>query len=223
VAITVPKIAQAGLALIRTLPDEKIDRIYTALQQTKRAPAPSELATIATERAGLDGEQSKAVGNTIASLYGLQAASDTELPALIDDVLSAMASSGSAALVIESGEISGFREKLRKLLSVPGLLTAYKARLLLSAHGNYMSSVKIITDMRPVFGSDPDVQPLGAILVNMMNVHYFEGGGAHREFTVALDQDDLKALKRAVDRAMRKIESLSKVLEKGGITRFEVD
>jgi hypothetical protein len=67
---------------------------------------------------------------------------------------------------------------------------------------------------RPVFGSDPAVRPVGAVLTHTLKIRYHEGDlRDHREFYVVLDSNDLDELRDIIQRAQTKDKSLRELLK----------
>jgi hypothetical protein len=84
-----------------------------------------------------------------------------------------------------------------------------KARDLTYAHQNIFKSTRIITDLRPVFNTAGDsIGPM--VLTHVLSIEYFDGVRNQRiEF--ALDENDVKELRNAAERAQVKTETTRKL------------
>ena len=101
-------------------------------------------------------------------------------------------------------EGADFKERIVTLLSLDALhLIEAKAKELLQEAQRLLLDARILTDIRPVFGEDIGENPTAFILTHTLKLHYHEGG-EHREFFVALDEQDIASLKRMSERAQRK-------------------
>jgi len=78
---------------------------------------------------------------------------------------------------------------------------------------------RIMTDIRPVF--DPSgAEAIGAMVVHSLSVAYAQGG-EHKEIVFAMDDSDMSALRKLLDRAETKSKTAEKLIEKTGIQYFE--
>ena len=68
---------------------------------------------------------------------------------------------------------------------------------------------RILTDMRPVFGSEIESGPAGMVIVHLMKIAFHDATSKdHKEFYVSLDSDDLQTLKKIAERAEVKASTL---------------
>lgn len=108
------------------------------------------------------------------------------------------------------------KDRLRRILSVDSLASSSKALTLLTDQERTLHGVKILTDVRHAFQADPQKEPYGAVIVNVLKLTYHEND-QHKDFYVALDGDDLASLRTALDRAEAKIKTLRREFETAGI------
>ncbi len=63
--------------------------------------------------------------------------------------------------------------------------------------------------------------PKGAMIIHNLHIHYqADEEGDHKDMFIALDSEDLKNLKEAIERADKKQISLQAVLKKADITNL---
>ncbi len=79
---------------------------------------------------------------------------------------------------------------------------------------------RILSDIRSVFTASAD-SIAGGFIVHNLTIHYFHNGD-HKEFFVALDNDDLNVLKEAIQRAEQKTGHLKAMLKKASIPYLDV-
>jgi hypothetical protein len=126
----------------------------------------------------------------------------------------------SSELKLNSKEFSKFQSVLEKLMSIDTLNVVAKA-LRLQRDGEHLyCTAKILSDIRPVFGSDPNARPLGAVLTHTLKVGYHKGSD-HREFHIILDANDLEALEEVINRARAKDKTLREFLNAANLPSLD--
>lgn len=110
------------------------------------------------------------------------------------------------------------------LVSHSSLGVGAKATRLMLEHERVFVLSEIFSDIRSVFAQD-DVEelPVTAIITHSLKIHSHINGGRPDDIFFALDIDDLLQLKEAVDRAIRKHDTLSKMIEKLNIMQFALE
>jgi hypothetical protein len=214
VELRIPKEYQRGFAEIRWLGEGQVQGLISALEDepatVNRAALHSRIAakvdTIA--RGGLD----KMI-DTLVSLYTLRDGIDLDTPGFADAVCDAMDESGSEDLEFANeDEREAFKVRLIRLLGIDLLDTSAKANGLLYDHEHTVHAPpRVLTDVRPIFGTDPADDPKGAVITHTLKITYHEGGRV-REFFVALDPDQVDELIGVLERANLKAESLKRTL-----------
>lgn len=89
------------------------------------------------------------------------------------------------------------------------IIASDKAYRLWLAHGKVANSMRIITDMRPLFQDKVDTEFKYAMVYHNFQIDYNEGANRRRTF-FAIDSKDLKLLHEMVERAMKKEEAIKK-------------
>jgi hypothetical protein len=120
-------------------------------------------------------------------------------------------------------EEANFKERIVTLLSLDALnLIEAKAKELQQEGQRLLLDARILTDIRPVFGEDIGENPTAFILTHTLKLHYHEGG-EHREFFVALDEQDIASLKKMSERAQEKTVVLKRVVAASGIRYVDLE
>lgn len=95
------------------------------------------------------------------------------------------------------------------------MLDSYRVQLVMKAidlsfdFDNLLASARLVTDLRPVFDTD-DERIVGGIITHSLRLRYGTDLGP-QSLTLALDEDDVKELRRQCDRALAKAEKLRSV------------
>lgn len=78
-----------------------------------------------------------------------------------------------------------------------------KAAKILSEHSHDYLGSRILSDVRPIFSTEPDREMLAALIVHNLRFNYHDGE-LHRDFYIALDSKQLDELEMAIKRAKAK-------------------
>jgi hypothetical protein len=120
-------------------------------------------------------------------------------------------------------EGADFKERVITLLSLDALNPIEKkAKELQQEAQRLLLDARILTDLRPVFGEDIGENPTAFILTHTLKLHYHESG-KHREFFVALDEQDIASLKKMSERAQKKTVVLKRIVAASGIRSIDPD
>ena len=117
-----------------------------------------------------------------------------------------------------SVDMDSLRENLITALEMDEPLgTTAKAIDVALSHERIMGDTKILTDIRPLFQSDPSQKPTAATIVHTLSVKFYEHG-TPKEMYFALDSQDVQHLISTLERASTKEATLRAVLDGTGIT-----
>jgi hypothetical protein len=120
-------------------------------------------------------------------------------------------------------EGADFKERIATLLSLDALnLIEAKAKELQQEAQRLLLDARILSDIRPVFGENIGENPAAFILTHTLKLHYQEGGD-HKEFFVALDEQDIASLKEISERAQKKTVVLKRIVEASGIRSIDLE
>lgn len=164
------------------------------------------------------------VTETLLSLYALRDDMGLPIPDFAEVICETMEESDVEELEF-SDEVDRdhFKANLISLLGAESLDIAARAIDLLYEHERTIHGLaRVLTDVRPVFGVNPEDPPRGAVVTHTLKVSYHEGARREiKEFFIALDTDQLDELIGVLARASLKAESLKRFL--GGTTAPHID
>jgi len=229
--LNIPERYQAGVALIRQLDDQTVQEIRNALDKILDAKMQdqdittgkklNDLAAIAiTSSSSKRDIDLKRIAETLVVLYGAKSVKDISVEEFADNVCDAMEELDSENLKLPHVERDRFKRKLVTLMGANVFGIASKIVDLRTDDERVFCQARILTDLRPVFGSRIDEGPQGMIVVHLLKLGFHSGSEKHQEFYVSLDSDDLQTLRALLDRAEAKARSLKASL--GGIRLFGV-
>lgn len=192
---------------------ERLGRItqaqFATLKDLAAATPPSPDLTALLEKAASTGIEDAAeiIQSSIsAASFGASRGLDAEQVANVLDVASLALSPKATGLL---------RRRFAALLQIPAVWLSARAVDLTSSEQRLLIDARILTDLRAIFDGDPDgenrLAPTGGMVVHHLALEVFENG-EHRNWTVAVDADDLRAIRRAVDRAEQNAQALQAIM-----------
>jgi hypothetical protein len=128
----------------------------------------------------------------------------------------------SPDLDLTDDQAQALRDLIGRVADLPPLWSTAKAIDLMSEQEHPLTAARILTDVRPIFGPGVNDGPQGAVVFQVLKVDHYTDG--HRStIAFALDNADLLELKKTVDRAIAKTESLKAWMQTAGLSYFEVE
>lgn len=217
VKITIPEEYQLGFFELLRLDEGQARGLLSALKEVRPTRNRMGLRESVASKVGatIDRPDLTEILDTLVSLFGLQDSLDLATPEFVNTVSEAMERSELESLAFASEENrESFEALLAEILEVDNLAITAKAISLVYeqdhiVHGGF----RVLTDLRPVFGSDPaDASTLAAMVTYTLNFEYHEGSEI-KELFASLNARQVDELIRSLERAKVKAESLERALE----------
>ncbi len=183
--------------------------------------SPATFAKHLAEKVGsIKPEDLKEFARVIFSCYGSKANFNKSAASFADDISQTLLEDHAKDFTKEKVKLLNGR--LRILLSIDkGVAITSKARNVISNHDHVYCNARIVSDIRPIFSAEADsVSAMG--IVHTFNItHHVSGRRKHGEFFVAMDDNDLIAIKKLIERAEKKSGILKSIIKKSGILFLE--
>lgn len=212
----IPEEYRSGLAKIIGFTDDLFRGLLRAIEEERPTLYYTEFsARVARRASGINPSDVRDIIETLVSLHGVRASWNLEIPELTEVVREAI--ERDEELGLSGEERAGFGERLALLLEVDSLDATSKALDVLLEHEHTFHDVRIITDIRPVFGQDAEKSPTGAMIVHVLKISYHDQSEEIKEFYVALDPGNIGALSTEIERANQKADTLKRMLEPTGV------
>lgn len=211
--MNVPTVYQEGLALFSGLSDEAEQELLAAIAQTPPSVSASRMISRVATAVQLTSKES--VEKIIIALFALHQArsgGSAGPDAFVADVVNSVPQFRKAS----PDQQTKILDRLKRAFSVQSLITAEKAYRLQRQHSSVFASASAVTDIRPVFASEPDKPLLGAMLIHTLKITCFEGGEFTDKF-FALDDSDIATLQGVLARVEAKVKNL-----RSEVARFAV-
>jgi hypothetical protein len=220
--LTIPDRYQEGVAAIRKLNLDIVQAIRKALDRavgpsdtTEDRIKPAIAAAAAMESVAQTSPETnfRKIAEALASMYAVRSTYEFSLPQFIDEVADALEALPNAELRLASEDKDTFKQKLLILLNADVFGIIAKVDDLRTENERIFCHGRVITDVRPIFGSNIEQGPTAALITHTLKIAFHESGrkGDH-EFYVSLDAEDLQELKKVIERAEAKANSLKAIL-----------
>lgn len=195
------------------------------LEIIRAGPIVQDRSTLAARIASeteLDKESAGGVVSMLMSLY--RVVQDTPIDEFVGEVCDAMHMQGRT----EAKEVdrSSFKRDLTALLSCDETFgVTAKALDIRNQQPHVYCDARILTDIRPVFKDDATDGPTAAFVTHTLLISTHDEGdfSTSKDLFVSLDADDLKELRRLVDRAAAKEEALKSLLQGTNVACLELE
>ena len=212
--LKIPEPYRAGLSVLACLTDDSYAEILNAAM---RAPASfanhRELAVwIASEAKGLGSAEISKLISTLTALYRLRARYGIAVQKLASDVTAAARETVPNFKVPDGVDFEG---RLAAMLGLESLnVLAVKAKELQTQSQRTFCDARVLTDVRPLFGENASELPTTAIIVHTLKLGFHDSGSpGHKDIYIALDAGDIAELRKVLQRAEEKTQSLKAVLD----------
>jgi|GEM_PF-2893722 len=216
---SIPKRFQAGLATLISIEDSGYNSLLVALENASLVFNTKNLALqISPSVKGLNLNELRAVLSSAGSLIDLRERDEAATSEIVQDIIGIINEMESDSLPLTKETEGRFRDRLSKLLDNRQLYFASKSVDMITEYENVFVSVRIATDLRPVYDNQTNETPKAGMISHILHLHYQRGEESdHRDLYVALDSENLKYLKRMIERAEKKAESLRPIFKQSGI------
>jgi len=212
--LRIPSEHQAGLAKLESLSDETASRLRSELASAAIEKESADLsAADIPPIEGLSTANLDKILDAISGLHHARAFAETPLEEFVNDVSEAMSSAAQPDLSITGPALDRFKDRLKRFLAIDAIARAAKRNILRYEHERTVHGLRILTDARPIFGNNVEEPPEAIAIIHTLKITYHRSGSLEEEF-FAFDENDLKELKKAVERAELKAKSLRAVLTK---------
>ena len=209
-ALKIPEHDVPAVSSMRGLSAHAIEELIAAINS---APLDTDLGALAKRIApkirSISADRLGKFIDALYTLYYIRELSSAPHEIFLDDLIEAI--QNNQKLAVAKKDVGKFRQRMNRLLEIEAFNTIAKAGRLQRQGEHLYCNSRILSDIRPVFGSRPTQRPLGAVITHSLRLGYHEGS-EHKEFFVILDSDDLVAINEVVARALAKDKTLREFL-----------
>jgi hypothetical protein len=158
-----------------------------------------------------DPNDADALLRLLLSLRGIVRQSDERVEEVIDALTEAVMARGDNGL-IDADQWNSVLPALAILIESDCVRLAATAIELSYDYANLLQRTKVLTDVRPIFTEAAD-KIEGAVVSFTMRLRYSNANGEH-DLSIALDEDDINALRSQCERAITKARTARDMMVK---------
>ena len=223
VRLQIPPIHQGGIAKIVALEEASFQELLSVLNNVPLTYNVEPLKKqIIPKLVNVSRDVASDIIDTLYVMNFIQLEMDLTITDFIDRVYQTMLGMNEVDIDSDIQNSELFKGRLISLMNARLIRIATKARNVLFEQEHILNRTRILTDIRSVFGDDVGENPVGAIIVHMLRIHYTEGQES-KDFFVALDTSDVSILINLLTRAQEKAETLKAVLQSAQIHYIDAE
>lgn len=213
--ISVPKQEIPVLQKLTEISEQQLSDLLAALDSSEpRLTRSAFVKAVAPKVPSIAPEDVNSLVGTVCSLHWTRYSEEISVEGIVDAIVSSL-SKADAEAPFEPAKLQLLKSRLTVLLNLEDSIgVTAKALDVMTEHANIFCKSRILSDIRPIFSKDGD-GATAAVIIHTLNIGYHENR-QHKEFYVALDESDLKALREVLDRAEKKALVLRALIGKSG-------
>ncbi len=216
--LPIPKKYIPEIEKVRALSDSTTDELVQALENSPVMSRSEEMAArIAEDVPSVSLDDLIGIADLIYALYQVREYSEFGSSQFLKELVEGIGEHASPAITKE--ELAVIQDRFRRLLNIDTLNSISKAISLQRDGEHLYCNAKIVSDIRPVFGTDVSSLPVAATIVHTLKLGYHERG-EHKEFFILLDEAGLVKLQEVIERAQDKSEALNELLKQAKLPRL---
>jgi hypothetical protein len=212
-ALRISRQALDDVRVLLTLDSDVKEELISALEPAPRFAPASSLVPKVRDALKISNDRSGRILLAILSAVAQVEPPDWPNKRVAEEIVRA------EGLDLKQTDVKAAEEFLVRVMELPSMVTSAKASDLLTEYDRIFGDARIVTDIRPVFMEDPHEMANGAVIVSTLKVQYQDAKGV-ANFYVALDTQDLVGLKKVVDRALSKIDTVKAELDRAGLEYY---
>jgi len=143
--------------------------------------------------------------NTVTRLYAVTQRMKKSGEDLGNDLQETIESQKPKSFPIEKAPL--LKERIQKLFELGKIIgLRSKALEVMSSQDRVFCTVRLLSDIRPVFQESPDTIS-SAMVIHNLRIGYHKNG-EHQEFSVAMNTEEVRKIKEVLERAEKKTKTL---------------
>lgn len=206
----IPKDERPSLALLAGLEEEQASELAGALGTASDDLGGEELVQhVIDGTRSVEPDDVKRILKAVRQVASAREVLEIPPDVFLDDIAEGMGKIEEDELRLDETRQRRLRDRLTALTESPAMEIHAKARSLQQDRENTYCRARIITDLRPIFGSDVRQSPKAVLVAHMLRITYHHGSpGTLRDLFLTLRTEDLDQLSELIERARLKAESL---------------
>ena len=215
----IPEEGLRGIRLLLDLDADRLNALLRAIEATGPVLMASEARAVLIEEA-LEGDHIDHIVDILATaiqpLHILRQQTEMSAAAFYATIGASAARSGAPHWNQESdNRWMELKPQLVALLDSKALSVEAKAFRLIRARPNVVQSLRIFSDVRPIF-DESRKRVVAQAIINTLRVRYLDGNDS-KTIHLSIDPDDLNDIEEQVRRAIQKNNEIVQLSEKSGL------
>jgi hypothetical protein len=222
--ITIPEGAYPAIRNLIDLPPEHFEAFLSALSQSKPAVVPNIFSKHVSELVPqIDASKIESIVDELFTMDQVRDSWDIPAAEFAELLGDAAISQNSDDFPFTEKDEGILQERVKRLFETKSALNlTAKAVDVITDRPNLFYHAKLYTDIRPVFDeSGKAVQ--ATVLLHNLRIHYRGENGDHKDIVMALDTTDIKSLKKLLERADQKADTLKGLLKRSQIDYLDIE
>ena len=206
----IPRDEWPWLARLAELDEEQASELSGALSSASDELGGDDLLQhVVSGTPSIDGDEVKRILRTVRQIASAKEVLEVRPDVFLNDIAEGMGEIEERELRLDGTKQRRLLERLIALTQSPAVEIHAKARSLQQDRENTYCRARIVTDLRPIFGSDVRQSPKAVLVAHMLRITYHQGSRATlRDLFINLRTEDLDQLSELIERARMKAESL---------------
>ena len=206
----IPKDERPALALLAELEHEQASELSGALSDASDELGGDELVQhVVDGTPSVEADDVKRILRAVRQVASAKEVLEVQPAVFLNDIAEGMGRIEEDELRLDGTKQERLRERLTALTESPAMEIHAKARSLQQDRENTYCRARIISDLRPIFGSDVRQSPKAVLVAHMLRITYHHGSrGTLKDLFLTLRTEDLDQLSELIERARSKADSL---------------
>ncbi|MHA1271703.1 MAG: hypothetical protein ACTSPY_18080 [Candidatus Helarchaeota archaeon] len=196
--------------------DEQREIVLQEIEKVEQSLKFEDLELHLIEKSSLDRKEVIMLIQSIVGLFLNYYDSDQSIEEFIEEIIKDETIKSG---IDDEKKIKSFLMRILKLEATLGMMS--KAIDIMQDHDCVYRNSRIFTDLRHIFSKDIKESPKNAIIIHTLKFITTKGGDI-KEIYIAMDSNDLIQLKKVIERAINKEQSLKSLCTKNKIRILEV-
>jgi hypothetical protein len=206
----IPKDERPALARLAGLRNEQASELSGALSAASDELDGDELVQhVINGTPSVEADDVKRILSAVRQVASAKEVLEVQPDVFLNDIAEGMGRIEEDELRLDETKQEHLRERLTALTESPAMEIHAKARSLQQDRENTYCRARIISDLRPIFGSDVRQSPKAVLVAHMLRITYHHGSrGTLKDLFLTLRTEDLDQLSELIERARSKADSL---------------
>ena len=220
--LKVPESARKAFVALARLEEHQFEELAQTIRSTRPQFSKSEyLEDVLSKMKSIEETSARIITNELFSVeYLRNEEEDKSGRVVVESILKSMSGEDVDGVPFTDDDEQALKTRLNKLIdSWQSLgLTAKSSNIVTDQDKVFIKS-RVLTDFRPIFNDEASSVDAG-VVVHTLSIH-FSQNMEHRDFYVALDQNDIRDLMKQLERAENKAAVLHGLIAKSGVPQLK--